>query len=387
MLLYLVKLACRNMWRHRIRSLLTLVGIAVAIIAFGILRTVVDSWYAGAALGSSSRLITRNAASLTLALPLTYAERIRHQPGVTGVTWENWFGGIYIDQKHFFPQFAVDAPTFMAMCPEYKLSSQEQSDFIHDKRGVVVGRKLAHDYGFKVGDSLVLRGTLYPGDWNFVVRGIYQGADHKVDETQLLMHWDYLNDEIKQRMPAYADKVGVFIDQIADASEAGSISAGIDRSFQNSLAETRTETQKAFQLGFVAMVDTILVALQSVAYVVILIIMAVMANTMAMTARERVREYATLKVLGFSQSFVFALILGESLSLSLCGGVLGAALTFPLAHLFFLATGRMFIVFQVTSMTVFLQACSAVIVGCVAALAPGISSARARIVDGLRAVS
>lgn len=384
---YALRLAVKNMWRHRLRTGLTIVGIAVAIVSFGLLRTIVDSWYAGAELSSAARLVSRNEASLGFSLPVNYAERIRKVDGVQGVTWANWFGGIYIDERHFFPQFAVDADSYLKLYPEYVLSDRERADFLHDRRGVIVGRKIARENGWKIGDQIPLKGTIYPGTWTFTLRGIYQGIDDKTDETQFLFHWEYLNETVKALLPSQADKVGVFVVYLKNPGDAAAVSAAIDSTFKNSLAETRTETQKAFQLGFVAMVDTILVAIQTVAYVVVLIIMAVMANTMAMTARERTKEYATLKALGFRDNFVFLLIVGESLAISLMGGLAGIVLTFPLASGFFHATGRLFAVFEVTPATVALQFAAAVLIGLCAAAAPAINSSRIRIVDGLRAVA
>ncbi|MGH8446464.1 MAG: ABC transporter permease [Solimonas sp.] len=384
---YVLRLARKNMWRHRLRTGLTIAGIAVAIVSFGLLRTVVDSWYAGAELGSSARLITRNEASLSFSLPVTYAPRIRRIAGVTDVTWVNWFGGIYIDDKHFFAQYAVDADTYFDLYPEFVVPSAQLAAFQHDRRGVVVGRKLIRKFGWKIGDQVPLKGTIYPGTWSFTIRGIYTGADDKVDEGQFILHWEYINEALKRVLPAMADRAGVFVVNIDKPTQAAAISAAIDSDFANSLAETRTETQKAFQLGFIAMVDTILLAIQTVAYVVVLIMMAVMANTMAMAARERVREYATLKALGFRDSFVSMLIVCESLGLSLVGGALGIVLTFPLADVFFKATRDLFLVFQVTPLTLALQVGSAVLIGLCASVAPAFNSTRVRIVDGLRAVT
>lgn len=385
--IYIFRLASRNMWRSRLRSVLTIAGIAVAIISFGLLRTVVDSWYAGAELGSSGRLITRNAASLAFPLPLSYGERIRRIQGVNAVTWANWFGGTYIDEKNFFPQFAVDPESYFKVYPEYVLDDKQMVEFKNDRRGVVVGSKTAAKYGWKVGDQIPLKGTIYPGVWSFTIRGIYHGRDDKVDTSQFLMHWAYVNQTIKTLIPSLADRVGIFVVDINNPNDAAATSANIDSVFRNSLAETRTETQKAFQLGFISMVDTILLAIQTVAYVVILIIMAVMANTMSMAARERTREYATLKALGFDQTFVYCLVIGESVTMAALGGGLGILLTFPLANAFFSATHDLFLVFNVMPLTIVLQVIASLLIGVMASLAPTINSSRVRIVDGLRAVT
>jgi putative ABC transport system permease protein len=386
-LLFIFKLARRSLWRHRLRAVLTIAGIAVAIVSFGLLRTVVDSWYAGAELGSASRLITRNAASLTFQLPVSLVQRVARVEGVKGVSWANWFGGVYVDRKNFFPQFAVDPLSYLALYPEYRLRDEERSAFLRDMRGALAGRQLAEKYGWKVGDVIPIQGTIYPGVWKFVLRGIYDAADSSAEEKQFLFHWDYLNQRVKASFPSLADQVGILVVNVNDPGEAGLVAAAIDSQFSNSLNETRTETQKAYQLGFIAMVDTILVAIQAVAYVVVLIIMAVMANTMAMNARERRSEYATLKALGFQDSFVFGLIFAESLVIALVGGAIGMALTFPLADAFYAATRDMFKLFEVTQTTLLLQAAAAVLVGVVAGVFPALSSSRMRIVDGLRATA
>ena len=380
-------LVLRNAFRHKLRTTLTMVGIVVAIVAFGLLRTIVDAWYAGSEASSSARLITRSSISLVFFLPLNYAQKIRQVEGVKSVSWMNWFGGVYITEANFFPQFAVDAPTFLGMYPEYRLDDAERKAFLLDRGGVVVGRKLADKYGWKIGDRIPLRGTIFPGTWTFTLRAIYDGADNKVDETQFFFHWDYLNETVKARFPRRADLVGLYVVEIREPAQAAEISQRIDATFRNSLAETLTETEKAFQLGFVAMTEAILVAIETVSFVIILIIMAVMANTMAMTARERYSEYATLKAIGFGNGFVALLIFAESLGIALAGGALGIALTFPIADWFAGQMGTLFPVFFVSTDTVAMQVGAALTVGVVAALIPAWRAAHVRIVDGLRAVA
>ena len=380
-------LVLRNAFRHKLRTTLTMVGIVVAIVAFGLLRTIVDAWYAGSEASSSARLITRSSISLVFFLPLNYAQKIRQVEGVKSVSWMNWFGGVYITEANFFPQFAVDAPTFLGMYPEYRLDDAERKAFLLDRGGAVVGRKLADKYGWKVGDRIPLRGTIFPGTWTFTLRAIYDGADNKVDETQFFFHWDYLNETVKARFPRRADLAGLYVVEIREPAQAAEISQRIDATFRNSLAETLTETEKAFQLGFVAMTEAILVAIETVSFVIILIIMAVMANTMAMTARERYSEYATLKAIGFGNGFVALLIFAESLGIALAGGALGIALTFPIADWFAGQMGTLFPVFFVSTDTVAMQFGAALTVGVVAALIPAWRAAHVRIVDGLRAVA
>jgi putative ABC transport system permease protein len=382
----LLSLVLRNAFRHKLRTLLTVVGLTVAILAFGLLSTVVEAWYAGAEGASSARLVVRNSISLVFPLPLTYRQKIRQIEGVRAITTANWFGGIYKEPKNFFPQFAVEASTYLDLYPEYLLSDAERKEFQRDRKGAVVGEKLAATYGFKLGDTVTLKGTIFPGQWEFVIRGIYTGRDAKTDVSQMLFHWQYLNETMKSRMPRRANQVGVYVVEVADLSRVAEISRTIDNEFRNSYAETLTETEKAFQLGFVSMTEAIVVAIRLVSYLVIFIILAVMANTMAMTVRERTAEYATLKALGFGPLFVMLLIFGESLIIAALGGGIGIALTFPVATAFAKAMGTLFPVFVVSSATVWLQAGCALVVGFVSAVFPARRAASLKIVDGLRSI-
>ena len=384
--MYFIRLVLKNIFRARLRSALTIVGLVVAIVAFGLLQTVVDAWYAGSDAASSSRLISRNAISLVFSMPLSYKDKVRAVEGVKAVSYSNWFGGIYKDARNFFPQFAVDHETYFDLYPEFLIKPDDLLAFKRDRSGALIGRGLADLYGFRVGDVVPISGTIYPGTWLFNVRGIYEGKDDSTITRQFYFHWDYLNEEIKKLSPRRADQVGVLILGVSDPSRTADISKAVDDEFRNSLAETLTETEKAFQLSFVAMTETIVVAIRIVSFVVIFIIMAVVANTMAMTARERLSEYATLKVLGFSPGFVAALIFAESMALSLLGCLLGIALTFPVAQAFGAATAKLFAVFKVSGLTVFMQFGCALVVGIAAGIAPGFRAANVKIVDGLRSI-
>jgi putative ABC transport system permease protein len=378
-------LVLRNAFRHKLRTTLTIVGLIVAVVAFGLLRTIVDAWYAGANASSSARLVTRSSVSLVFSLPLSYAQKIRQVDGVAAVGWANWFGGVYISERNFFAQFAI-SDSYLGMYPEFVLADDQRRAFGADRRGAIAGRKLADKYGWKVGDQIPLRGTIYPGTWTFNLRGIYDGADEGTDTSTFFFHFDYLNETIKKQFPGRGDQAGVFIELLRNAEDAAPVSAAIDATFKNSLAETLTETEKAFQLGFVAMSEAILLAIQAVSYVVIVIIMAVMANTMAMTARERYGEYATFKALGFGNGFVAMLIFAESLGIALLGGALGVLLTFPSANAFASTIGSILAGFKVSRETIAMQLAAALIIGVVAAAIPAWRAARLRVVDGLRAI-
>jgi putative ABC transport system permease protein len=383
---YLFKLIARNAFRHRLRTALTVLGIVIAVLAFGLLQTVVGAWYVGVEASSSTRLVTRNSISLVFSLPLTYEQRIRQIEGVRLVSRANWFGGVYIDKRNFFPQFAIDAEPYFQLYPEFRVPPEQLKAFLVDRKGCLVGRKLAQTYGWKLGDAIPLRGTIFPGNWEFVIRGIYEGADAKTDESQFFFHWAFLNETLRKISPRRANQVGIYLIGITNADAAAETSRRIDATFRNSLAETLTETEKAFQLGFVSMTEAIVVAIRIVSFVIIVIIMAVMANTMAMSARERLREYATLKALGFGPGFVRMLIFGESLLIAGLGGALGILATLPVVAGFGSVMVKLFPVFQVSTLTLALQVGAALVVGLVAAMVPGWRAARVRIAEGLRAI-
>lgn len=384
----IARLVGLNLWRNTGRSALTMVGLAVSVLAFGLLSTVVEAWYSGAESASKARLITRSAISLVFPLPKAYAERIRGVDGVEALSYSRWFGGIYKDTRSFFPQFAVDVDTYFRIYPEFVIDDDAMRVFQRDPRSAVVGRRLAEEHGFEPGDIINLRGTIFPGNWQFLVAGIFDGAEETTDTRQMYFHWSYLNEDMKKRpLNREADSVGVFITKISDPSRAAEVSLAIDGIFANSPKETLTETEQAFQLGFVSMTETIVLAIRAVSFVVILIIMAVMANTMAMAARERTSEYATLKALGFSPGFVAGLIASESVLLALLGGAVGIALTFPAADAFHSATGTLFRSFEVSNQTILMQAGAALATGLIAAIAPAAKTYRIRIVDGLRAIA
>ena len=383
--MHALKLILRNALRHKIRTGLTVFGLLVAVLAYGLLQTVVDAWYAGADAASKTRLITRSAISLVFQLPVSYESRIRAVEGVSTVARSTWFGGIYKEPKNFFPQFAVST-NYLDLYGEFILPDAERQAWARDRKGALVGRQLADQYGFKVGDVIPLRGSIYPGDWQFVVRGIFDGADESKITRQMLFHWEYLNEWLRQRPGRRADQVGVYIVGIAAPERAAEIARAVDAQFQNSVAETLTETEQAFQLSFVSMSNEIIAAIRLVSYVVILIIVAVMANTMAMSARERTAEHATLKALGFGPGFVALLIFGESLAICVAGGGAGLWLTPYAAAAFKQAAGGIFPIFAVSQTTVIAQALCALAVGVAAAVVPAVQASRVRIVDGLRAV-
>lgn len=381
-----IKILFRNAFHNKLRSGLTILGIAVAILAFGLLRTVISAWYAGVDAASASRLVTRNAISIIFPLPINYAEKIRQIEGVKRVSWGNWFGGIYIDERNFFANFCVDPRTYLEIYPEFILSPAEKKAFLADRKGFIAGRKLAARFGWKIGDTVTLKGTIFPGNWDFVMRGIYRGRDETIDESQFFFQWDYLNETVKQIAPSRADQVGFYMISVKRPDLSSEVALAIDRSFKNSLAETLTETEKAFNQGFIAMTGAIVTAIQMVSFVVILIILLVVANTMAMTTRERIGDYAIMKTLGFGGGSIAGMIFGEALVISLTGCLAGMALTFPAAKAFGHTLSAYFPIFLVSDETLWFDLLFAFLIAFFAAIIPARHAIRVGIADGLRRI-
>jgi putative ABC transport system permease protein len=384
--MFLLKLLLRNAFRHKLRTSLTILSITIAILAFGLLRTFISAWYAGVKASSASRLVTRNSISLIFPLPLSYKEKIRQIDGVKHVSWGTWFGGIYIDEKNFFANFAVDPKTYLDLYPEFILTPEHEEAFLRDRKSFVAGRKLASRFKWRIGDTVVLRGTIFPGNWEFVLRGIYRGRDETIDETQFVFHWDYLNETMKKTTPNRADHVGWYMVGVTNPNVATHVALTIDKTFKNSLAETLTETEKAFQLSFISMSEAILIAIELVSIVIVIIIIAVAANTMAMTARERIGEYAVFKTLGFRGWRIAWMIVGESLVIALIGGILGMVATFPIAKAFGRILSAFFPIFNVPEEIFLMDLAAVLIVGLLAAVVPTWRAIRIRIADGLRRI-
>jgi putative ABC transport system permease protein len=382
----IIKLITKNAFRHKLRTFLTILGVSIAILAFGLLRTVISAWYAGVEASSTSRLVTRNSISLIFPLPLSYKEKIRQTENVKNVSFGTWFGGIYIDEKHFFANYAVEPKGYLELYPEIIIPPDQKNAFFRDRKAAVAGRILIEKYGWKIGDIITLKGTIFPGEWDFVLRGIYTGRDKTVDESAFFFQWEYLNEKLKKTGHPWADQVGWYMIGVTNPNIAAGTAVQVDKMFKNSLAETLTETEKAFQLSFISMTEAIVIAIKIVSFVVIFIILVVVANTMAMTARERIGEYAIFRTLGFGGWHIGGLVFGESLVITMIGCVLGIVLTFPASDIFSSALSTYFPVFNVATKTIYMDIIAAILVGIVAALFPAWRAINIRIADGLRRI-
>lgn len=387
--MHVFKLILKNTLRHKLRSFLTIVGISIAVMAFGFMRTVITAWYAGVEASSVNRMITRHSVSFIFPLPLSYRDQIARIPGVSQVSYANWFGGVYKDAsdwKNFFPRIGIDAETYIDMYPEFLVTADELAAFQKDRNACLVGAKLARQLDFKIGDIIPIDGDIYPGKWEFVVRGIYRGKEKSTDETQMLFQWKYLDEQVKQRQPGREGQVGWYILNVHNPSDMSIVAKTVDDMFKNSLAATKTETEKEFQQSFVSMSSAIITSMKVISFVIIGIILLVLANTIVMSARERTREYAVLKSLGFSAFHIVGLIGGESMLLACSGGALGLALLFPVIRGFANVFPTFFPIVNVEIITIVLSVATAIVSGIIAAVFPTINTLRTKTVDGLRAI-
>jgi putative ABC transport system permease protein len=355
--------------------------------AFALLRTVVTAWYAGVEASAANRLITRHAVSFVFPLPLAYRDRIAQVPGVNKVTYALWFSGVYIDKNQFFARLAVDSETFFDVYPEFLIEKEEFETFKRERNAAIIGVEIARRYNLKVGDIMLLDGDVYPGQWQFVVRGIYQPRDQTTDPATMMFHYKYVEERVRQEAPDRAGQIGWYIVRISNPDDAAPVSEAIDKLFENSRAETKTETERAFQQNFLSAASAVITAMNIMSFVIIGIILLVLGNTMIMSARERTHEYAVLKALGFSGGKLFSLIAGESLTLSVLGSAVGLLVTFPAVEGFQKALPKgWFPVFYIKPQTILFAVISGLLIGLAASLIPVRRILTTRIVEGLRYV-
>jgi putative ABC transport system permease protein len=356
--------------------------VVLSTVAFLFLRTILTAWYSSAEASSADRVVARNAISIINPLPLSYGDRIKQVPGVTKVTWSNWFGGIYKDRKNFFAQFALDAPSALEVF-NIKFVQGTKEDFLADRNAAIVGKLLADKYGFKIGDTLPLFSEIYPGDWKFRVAGIIEGGDDASVANTMYFHWARLNEGLPDRRK---NTVGVFTATIANANDSPRVIRQIDELFANSDNETHTETEKAFRLQFVTGSGAILSALEAVSGVILVIMALILGNTLAMGLRERTSEMGAMRAIGFLPAHVRRLALSEGVLLGAVGGFVGVILARPIL----IGFGRSMASFGFLSNvgfsapTAIATVVVAAVIGGAAAAFPAVQAARISIVEALR---
>lgn len=383
------RLVLHNTARRPVRMGLTVAGLAMVVLAFGLIRLTLDEWTAAATEANKNRLVTVHAMSGFMKLPLAYRERIAALPGVQSVHFGVWFGAVYQDPKQPLASFAEPPVTLFSTYPEILLSEESRLRFIQDRRGCLVGIRLAERHGWKIGDVIPLTGTVYPGQWDVVVRAIYRSSNVKVfSDQELFLHWEYVNEQMRTTDPTQVDQVEWYATRTQPGIQPSAVAVAIDTAFANSFAETRTQLEQAFVAGWIARSGLLLQGLAIMSGVINGIALLVLANALAMAVRERTKEYGVLKTLGFQPRHFFGLVLGESLLLAFFGGALGLGLLYPAARLYGIMTAdRGFVpTYALTIETVGLCVAMILLVGVAASLWPALRLIRTSALDALRHV-
>ncbi len=387
-------LVLKHLRKNWIRTLSTVLAMAVCIFLICTLQTVVDAVNYGLNTGNAARLITRHYVSLVFNIPNSYKARIAAIPGVKNITIVTWFGGMYRgDMKYFFPNLAVEPERFMEIYPEIMLPEDQKQAWFHDARGCIIGRKLAEKWGWKVGDTFQLESFIPPyrvgKPFEFVVDGIYDTDQVKypaTDLTAMYFNYKYLYEAKGEKLD-----VGTYSILIDDPKNAGRISKAIDAEFENSDTQTKTETEQAFRASFIAMAGNLALLLNGIGLAVAFTILLVTANTMSIAVRERQQEIGVLKTLGFPSMLVMGLILVEALLLGLMGGAIGLGLAGLVIHALpnLPVIGdvvRQFPGLGLSPKIVFYGLGVALLLGLLAGFFPALMAYRARITEVLRQV-
>src|SRR5436853_3060165 len=377
----LTRFVTKNAFRNKRRSTLTVLSIAFSLLLLTLMMTIWRAFYLdqGSA-ESSERLVTRHRVSLTFSLPGFYREKIRAIPGVVSVVPVSWFGGIYKDQKpeNFFAQFGTDPEEFFKTFRDMKMPEDQAKAWQRDRQGVIVNDTLAAKYGWKLGDRIVLQGTIYPVNLELNVRGIF----HSVPDNKSV----YFNSKyVEEAVPFFKGQAGTFSILAASPSDVGKVASTVDDMFRNSPQPTKTESEKAFQLSFVAMMGNVKAFILSICSAVVFATLLVSANTMAMSIRERTREVAVLKTLGFTRQTVLRMFVGEAVALALAGGLIGTGFGYLLVYALTHSTQCFSFFNMKVTLGIWLSAMLASgFVGFLSAFIPSYHASQVNIVDGLR---
>jgi putative ABC transport system permease protein len=379
------RLILANLFRKKVRLLLTLGSFAVALFLFAFLAVVRDAFTRGADVANASRLVTINRVSIIQPLPLSYRDKIARIPGFQAVTHNNWFGGVYQDEKNFFPQFAIDPENQRKVIPELVVPEDQWNAFLKDRQGAIVGASTAKRFGWKIGDRIPIKTTIYGSGsaWEFIVDGIYHGQRPQDDETQFWFQWDYFQERVPERVKG---RVGWYSIKLDSPDDALRVVKAIDAEFANSPYETKTDTESAFAASFVKQFGNIELLILTIGSVVFFTLLLVTGNTMAISVRERTGELAVLKAIGFKDRSVLSFVLAESLAIALCGGLLGLGLALLAIPALGAALNGLLPNLIVSKSILAAGIGFALLVGACSGLLPGIGAMRLRVVDAFRRV-
>jgi putative ABC transport system permease protein len=378
------RLIFANLFRKKVRLILTIGSFAVALFLFAFLSIVRGAFLGNAELASANRLVTINRTSIINLIPLSYKDKILRIPGVSYVTHNNWFGGIYQNENNFFPQFVIDPETQRQVFPELVVPDDQWASFLKDRQGAIAGAKTAKRFGWKIGDRIPIKTTLYGGGaWEFNLVGIYHGTRAQDDETQFWFQWDYFEEKIPA---AVKGQIGWYVIRIAKPEDAPRIAKAIDSQFENSPNETKTEAESAFAANWVKQFGNIQFLIVTIGAVVFFTLLLVTGNTMAISVRERTAELAVLKAIGYSDRAILFFVLAESLVIALFGGLLGLLLAVVATPVLATALASMLPNLALPGSILAMGLVVALVVGVAAGLLPGIGAMRLRVVNALRRV-
>lgn len=369
-----------NLMRHRRRTVLTTLSVALALFLFASLRSVSTTLDKATEAGSETRMVVRNAMGIVFPLPMSYAQRLAAVPGVSDVSWATWFQGVYQSERDFFASFAIDPESFLRIYPEIVVPRDQFEAFIADRSGAIVGVDLMQKYGWRLGQQVTLRGSIYPGDWPFTIRATYTVTNESFDELSFMFNFRYLEERTERRaLP------GWYYLKIEHPEQAARVAATVDEQFRNSTHPTRTETERAFTAGFITMWGNVRFLMSTIGMAVVFAILLVTGNAMMMSARERTGEIAVLKTLGFSERLLFGIEMAEAGTVAMAGAVLGLGG----AKLFWASTdvlSRFFPGYGVTGSTLAVGAALALTLALASGVVPAVRAARLSIVQALRHV-
>jgi putative ABC transport system permease protein len=372
-----------NLQRKRLRTWLTLASIVVAFLLFGILQTMRAALTGGADLAGVDRLVTINKVTLIQPLPQSYLNRVRSVEGVRIAMAQNWFGGIYQEDRNQIAAMTADANLFFDVYPEYSLPEAQRAAFQSDRTAAIVGSAIAERFGWKVGDTIPLRSNIFTKTdgstvWDMKIVGIYTASNG--DNSSLYFHYDYLNES----RSFGRDEIGMIVMRIADPARSAEIARKVDAQFANSSTETKTSTEKAFVQSFANQMGSIGTIVTAVASAVFFTMLLVIANTMGQSVRERTNELAVMKTLGFSSFQVTAMVLAEALLLTVLGAVIGLGIAAMVAMGLGQAIQQFFPTLGMPANTYVIGAVLAVGLGALAGALPCAQAWQLKIVDALR---
>jgi putative ABC transport system permease protein len=374
-----------NLSRKKLRTILTVGSFAVALFLFAFLAVVKGAFGRGADIAGADRLVIINRISIIQPLPLSYRDQILRIPGVKSITHNNWFGGVYQDEKNFFPQFVIDPENQRQVMSELIVPDDQWQKFVADRQGAIVGARTAQRFGWKIGDRIPIKNVSYgtSGTWEFNLDGIYHSEHAGGDETQFWFQWDYFEERVPER---FKGNIGWYVLRLNNPDDAPRVAKAIDDTFTNSSYETKTETESAFAAGWVKQFGNIELLILTIGSVVFFTLLLITGNTMAIAVRERVGELAVLKAIGFSDFSILVLVLAEALLIALVGGILGLGVAMLAVPVLGNALNGLLPELVLSPAILSLGLATALLIGAAGGILPGVGAMRMRVVNALRRV-